>query len=147
MTPFRAQLKDVPRILECARQFTSLLGIPLDEAAYTQFWRQNLLSGGGAIWLLEADAVVVGGIGGILKRNPLTGLISAVESFWYVKPEYRGGLSAIRLHACFERWAEEQGADDVNMIFMEKSMPEAVRSYYQKVGYELLETVYTKALK
>ncbi len=144
MQPFRATLKDVPRILVCAREFTALLGIKLNEPHYVAYWRQNLLSGCGAMFLLEHERLVVGGIGGTLIQQPLTGDKVAVEAFWYVKEEQRGGSASLRLHSAFEEWGWSEGADSVAMIFMEASMPQRLKGYYQRRGYDLLETVWQK---
>lgn len=133
--------------MACAREFTAQLGVTLDEPCYTAWWRRHLLAGSGAMFLIDCEGTVAGGIGGTLNQIPLTGEVSAVESFWYVSEAHRGGLGGLRLHAAFEAWARAQGAADVNMIFMEKSMPGRVRNYYYRQGYELLETVHQKSFR
>lgn len=144
----RATIEDLPRILECAREFTSIIpGCPLDEAHYVATWREFLLSGAGAIFLIENDGEVVGGIGGVSHPDLLTGRKIAIELFWYVKEKFRGGLHSIRLLFEFEAWAKQVECTQVNMIHMECSMPSEMKSIYERQGYELFETVYRKELK
>jgi GNAT superfamily N-acetyltransferase len=145
----RAQLQDVPRIMECARQFTAILpDCTLDEAHYGNLWRRVIEAGAGAIFLLETDeGGVAGGIGGICTPDILTGQLVAVELFWYVQPEHRHGLFPVRLLREYERWASGQGCVHVSMIYMEASMPERMKEFYERSGYRLLETVYRKRLK
>lgn len=147
MRLFEATSADVPRIMECAREFTALLpDCPLNENHYRLFWERELSSKKGIIYLLEHEGVIVGGIGGIASPDLLTGKLSAVELFWYVKPDYRKGLWPIRLLKCFEEWAKLKGCATISMILMEASQPAEMRHFYERAGYSLLETQYRKNL-
>ena len=147
MRLIEATVSDVPRIMECAREFCAVLKQPLNENHYGQFWSATLSFNQGIIFLLEDGAAkVAGGIGGIKLPNLLSGEMSAVELFWYVKPEFRKGLWPVRLLKQFERWAFEHGCAEVAMIYMEDSQPEKMRSFYERSGYTLRESHYTKKL-
>jgi GNAT superfamily N-acetyltransferase len=151
MAPVRitaATIDDVPRILECAREFTAILpDCPLDESHYSQFWRGALQSRAGIILLLEEDdGRVVGGIGGMIHPDLLTGRLCAVELFWYVKREHRRGLWPVRLLKGFEVWARRRGCATVAMIYMQASMPERMKGFYEQAGYSLYECGYRKVL-
>ena len=146
MKMLKACLADVPLIAECAREFCAKLGHELDEEHYIRFWMNQIQIGGGVIFLLYHDELVVGGIGGIVNRDPLSGKKVAVELFWYVKEQFRSGLWPIRLLSEFERWCGDSGCESVSMIHMEKSIPEHMKLIYAKRGYELIETVHTKRI-
>jgi len=147
MNIIRATILDVPRILECAREFCSIIpNCPLDELHYASEWERFITDHTGAIFLMEHDGVVCGGIGGVAHPNLLTGKKIAVELFWYVKPEYRVGTWPIRLLREFESWACLAGCVSVNMIHMECSMPETMKNIYKRLGYGLFETIYNKDL-
>lgn len=146
MKLFKASLEDVPRIMDCAREFTSILACPINEAHYAECWIGFIKSGAGAMFLLEDEGAVVGGIGGIRHPDLLSGEACAVELFWYVKPKYRRGTMPVRLLTEFERWAQEGGCRTVAMVHMQDSMPEALGAFYERHGYELYETMYRKQL-
>jgi GNAT superfamily N-acetyltransferase len=147
MRIFQAVVEDVPRILECARQFTSIIpDCPLDEKHYVAAWREFLQSRVGVIFLMEQDGKICGGLGGACHPELLTGHKIAVELFWYVQPEHRGGTHPIRLLHEFETWATAQGCRSVSMIHMECSMPGTMKQMYTRLGYELFETIYRKTL-
>ena len=143
----RALPSDVPRFMECAREFTQLLGTPLNEHHYGEAWRKQLVAGTGVVLMIvdEQDRVC-GGIGGIRTIDFLSGEPQAVELFWYVKEDYRKGLLPVRLLTGFEQWAKEQGCVHVCMIYMEKSQPQKMKTFYERKQYALLESVYRKKL-
>jgi GNAT superfamily N-acetyltransferase len=153
---FAATLDDVPRIMDCARVFVHTrmsspvnAGAPhdqLNEAHYGECWRGFLKTGIGAMFLLEDGGELVGGIGGVAHPDLVTGELTAVELYWYVKPEYRRGTMPIRLLTEFEQWAARRGCRTVAMIHMQDSMPEALGAFYERRGYKLYETMYRKSL-
>jgi GNAT superfamily N-acetyltransferase len=147
MNLIRANESDVPRIMECARQFCAIIpDVPLDEPGYASYWMDCLRDNSGVIFLLEHEGEVAGGIGGVYSKEPLTGRRIAVELFWYVKPEYRGGSWPVRLLREFETWSVMAGCSHVCMIHMECSQPDRMGEFYQRRGYQLFETVYRKKL-
>lgn len=142
-----ATVEDVPRIMECARQFCAVLKHPLNEKHYGQFWERALTCVQGNIFLLEDDSGnVAGGIGGLTHPDLLSGQLCAVELFWYVKPEFRKGLWPVRLLKEFERWAEKSGCRTVAMVYMQDSQPEKMKEFYERSGYRLQESHYIKNL-
>ena len=147
MNLVRASIEDVPRIMECAEMFCSQIpDCTLNKAHYADCWRDYLTSGSGAIFLLESDGNVAGGIGGVCYPDPLTGSKIAVELFWFVKPEFRRGSWPIKLLKEFEVWARMCYCSHVSMIHMQCSMPAEIAFIYQRLGYELFETIYRKKL-
>lgn len=144
----RADASDVPFIMECAREFTSIIpDCPLDARHYESAWWNFITDEKGAIYLLMDDSGnVAGGIGGIWNHDLLTARRMAIELFWYVKPGYRKGVWPIKLLKAFEGWAVENKCQHVAMIHMECSMPDEMKSIYGRLGYSLFETMYRKKL-
>ena len=82
-------------------------------------------------------------------KSPLLGsayAITATELAWWVNPPFRGTMAGIKLVNELERLSKLQDVKYLNMAFMETSMPQAVRTLYEKLGYTLQETVFTKVL-
>lgn len=147
MRLIRASVADIPRIMECAREFTHTLAAELNEAHYQRVWEGILERDAGVIFLLETDAgQIAGGLGGVKSQCFLSGQCMAVELFWYCKEEHRRGTWPIRLLREFERWAAQSGCEFCHMIHMEGSMPEHLKSLYARLGYTLLETTHRKRL-
>jgi hypothetical protein len=146
MTIFKARKEDVPRILECAREFCAVLCQYLDEEHYSNYWWNAINDDVGAIFLLENEGLIIGGIGGIKNRELLSGGMVAVELFWYVREQYRAGIWPMRLLKEFENWSKDNDCKSVSMIHMEKSMPDHMKKVYSRLGYELIETIHTKKL-
>ena len=60
----------------------------------------------------------------------------AVEMFWYVTPDYRGGCGQLLLHA-MENWASEQGCDYIVIGSFAGKCPD---------GYQPAENTYSRRL-
>ena len=62
--------------------------------------------------LLQADrdGRAVGALMGVAERHYYSPAVGASIFSWYVLPEYRGSLAAIRLLHGFRRWAKNRGA-------------------------------------
>ncbi len=138
---------DVPRIMPCARAFCAVLGIALNEPHYEAFWRRQIASRAGAVFLVvDETGLVAGGIGAVACRLDLTGELELIEKFWFMDDKYRSGLWAVRLLKEIERWGDCAGCKNISMIYMEDSMREALEKFYQRFGYKRFETVYRKQI-
>jgi hypothetical protein len=143
---------DIPRMLTCAPEFAG--GIPdhpLDQEHYRKCWEGFFQAGNGAMYLLEevqdgGATEVAGGIGGICHPDLLTGRLTAVELFWYVKLEHRTGDWPVRLLKAFEDWAATMRCHDAVMVRIECPMNEWLKEFYQRRGYTLFETMYRKVI-
>jgi len=98
--------------------------------------------------LLVADD---GGVFGVIFaiKSPLIGSTkawTATEIAWWVNPKKRGKLAGVQLIAHLERLCIEQEVRYLNLAYMQSSMPDTVRKLYEKLGYKLQETLYTKVL-
>lgn len=98
--------------------------------------------------LLVADDDGIQGFIGAVKAFLLgsTAEKTATEWAWWVNPEKRGKMYGVGLVSALERLCIEQEVKYLNLAFMQSSMPEKVKDLYDKLGYSLEETVYTKVL-
>jgi N-acetylglutamate synthase-like GNAT family acetyltransferase len=82
-----------------------------------------------------------GMLAGHAFAHPITGEPTASEVAWWVEPEARGGLAALRLLTHFEAWAADHGVRAVQMI-----APAGTRlgRLYARYGYRELETTWEK---
>ncbi len=122
---------------------------PFDEAyrAGSAVMYFDIAREAGLLLVAERDGVIVGFAAGAI--SPLmgdSGVLQGAELAWWVAPDHRGGTLGIRLLQALEDAGRAAGCRYWNMIFMETSMPEAVRSIYERLGYTLKETVYGRRL-
>lgn len=99
-------------------------------------------SGIGCIFLLKDQDKIVGGLGAIKYPDLHSGVLTAVETFWYVLPEYRG--EGLKLLDAYEQWASDNNCGKMAMIHMVDSMPKALEKLYTRRGYQLIEKHYVK---
>lgn len=144
MTIRQMRSDEVAKMAPGGRAFAASLDWPFDEAGYLAYFKQLVDSGVGVVFFLEDGDSVVGGIGGTIQKEPISGRTVAIESFWYVFPDFRRGMGPIRLLQAFEHWGFAQGAHHVCMIAMAKSMADEIDRLYARLGYSKLETTYIK---
>jgi GNAT superfamily N-acetyltransferase len=98
------------------------------------------------ILVAERGGVIVGFMIIAAADNLCSPELTACELAWYVSPSARGGSCGIRLLKAGEDYAKLMGCKRMSMVFMESSMPQTVKSIYDKMGYKLIETRYERAL-
>jgi GNAT superfamily N-acetyltransferase len=108
---------------------------------YTSF----IESGLGCMFALKIDGKVVGGIAGVAYPDIHSGIMVAVETFWFVDKEYRG--HGIKLLGVFEEWAKDQECEKVALIHLSDSFPDVLEKIYARRGYCLVEKHYVKEIQ
>lgn len=91
-------------------------------------------------FVAETAEGLVGAVGVVIVRSPLTGERIATEAMWWVDHAYRRGRTAVRLWDCAEAWAQASGAVAMHMVAPAGS-PEA-GALYARRGYIQLETTW-----
>ena len=112
--------------------------------AFTGFWRAYLKAGVGVVFVLETAGRIVGAIGGLIYPEPYSGQLVATEMFWFVSMEHRGG--GVALYRAFEGWARGRGCEAIRMVYLADSMPEKLRDFYSRLGFQEIETHWQKPL-
>lgn len=144
----KATINDLPKLAPIASEFyqaSRLLGT-FEMSRFIVLWTQLLGNGTGAVFLLEDDAEIVGALGGVAYPDIYSSELIAMEFFWYVRPDSRGG-GGMRLYREFEAWAEFMECSQIRMAHLTHSMPEKLERLYQRLGYVKAETHYMKAVK
>jgi hypothetical protein len=77
-----------------------------------------------------------------LNENPFDGVLTAMELFWWVEPNRRGGYTALKLLRTGEAWAKAQGAERIYMVV---PTPE-VAALLEKLNYDYVESIYQRLL-
>lgn len=101
----------------------------------------------GLLCVLEINDKVVGFCAGI--KSFLLGSKAAktgTELAWWVDPENRGGRNGVKLLEFMEDMAKMAGVKYWNMVSMQSSMPDVINRMYERMGYSLEETTWTKVL-
>lgn len=141
-----ATLEEVPVITRLCKNFeqaSKLVTVDIDHSvkAYTQF----ITSGIGAMLLLKRDGDIIGGLGCLKYPDLHSGVLIAVETFWFVLPEHRG--RGLMLLDAFEAWGASQGCKKLAMIHLTDSYPAALERLYRMRGYQLVEKHYIKEVQ
>ncbi len=110
-------------------------------STYSKFIRDGV----GGIIISLSDNAVSGGLGFIISNDLHSGEKIAVETFWYVLPEFRG--IGIKLLDEFEKLAKENSCDNIAMVHLEDSSPEVLERLYKKRGYKLVERHYVRVIQ
>ena len=101
----------------------------------------------GVILVAEQGGALTGMLMGIL--NPIwfaPATRCAVELAWWIEPEHRGGMAAIRLVNAFEEWAKAQGAAMVTMCDLVVDGQPPVGDIIMRLGYTPSERTFVKGL-
>ena len=98
----------------------------------------------GVLFFAYADFELIGMICGIKYPDFLTRSLTAMELFWFVDKRKRG--VGLKLLIKFESWARKENCKSIIMMHLSDSMPEEVKTIYEKKGYQYLESHYIKEL-
>ena len=139
----------VDRLSEIARlgtqfQAEGILPGEFIAEAFTKTWANLIWQDIGAIFALEKNGEIVGGLGAVTFPDPNDGAVVANEMFWFVAKSDRG--HGMKLLTAFENWAKQRGAKRAMMVHLENLFPDALRRIYTARGYRPVETHYLKEI-
>jgi GNAT superfamily N-acetyltransferase len=109
-------------------------------------WDMLLSRNMGAMWIVRKGAAIAGALGAVVHPDINDGDLVAQEAYWFIAPEYRGGMTGIRLLNEFEAWAAANGVKRILFAHLLASMPEKLKGLYERRGYTAVETWYIKSL-
>lgn len=143
---FKATLDDIRPITEMAKRFEECTEhVPVDVEYAIKKYTSIISQGIGAMFGYKVGDKIVGGLGCIKGDDLHYPRSIAIETFWFVLPEYRG--CGMELLKAFDEWAKEEGCDYQAMIHLSDSMPDTLEKLYKFKGYKLVEKHYVKAVK
>ncbi len=124
-------IEELPRCLPFGPAFMKEKDLPgeFSPETFLKNWTLFLSAYPSVIFGLWHEKGLVGGIGGMIHPDLNTGMLYAVEFFWYVDPAHRNTLGAARLPLTFKKWGKRNGAERWKMIhFLDKGEdPTAVK--------------------
>lgn len=109
-------------------------------------WQTLLTSRSVAIYCAIVDNKVVGMLGFGLVPDLFTGKSQLQEVGWFVDASYRDSKIGIKLFTLFERYAIDKGAARISVTHLVDSMPDKLKSFYTRRGYNLQDLTYGKEL-
>lgn len=101
----------------------------------------------GRVFVAQIDGVIVGMLMAVCTPSwfaPKT--LVATELAWWMDPEHRGGMSAIRLVKAFEQWAKQSGASVASMCELVIEGQPPVGEMIERMGYAPSERTYMKEI-
>jgi GNAT superfamily N-acetyltransferase len=162
MTIREATPEDIPRLIEMATRFLldTRYGSLFDNQATPVTIAQLIIQvmAIGVIYVADCqmftrmvdsdvveqgDPYLVGMLAIVCLPHPLTGKPYADEIAWWVEPQHRGGSIGPKMLRAAEDWATTNGA---NMVKMVAPADTTVGKFYERMGYQAVETAYIKTI-
>lgn len=146
---YAATIDDIDGIIVMGRSFFGESGFENEAQFDEDSFRQtciNLLANG-CIFVSKHGDKYAGMISGLAYPFYFNAAHkTAQELFWWVSPEFRGGISAMRLLRAFEAWAKAQGCMSISMISLPSLVNSPAALMYQKSGYRASEQSFIRSL-
>jgi len=113
-------IEELPLCVPFGQAFIEEKQVPgtFSPETFIKNWTLFLSAYPSTIFGLWQDKQLVGGIGGMIHPDLNTGVLCAIEFFWYVTPAYRKTLWAARLPLTFRKWAKRHGAERFRMVHL-----------------------------
>lgn len=139
-----ATLDDTDAICRMASSFIKAYfdGKIADNSEQVRQLARDMMQGGERLLLLHDSGHGADGmIAMFIFKHPISGERIAGELAWWVDPQVRGS-AGIALMKRAEEWARTSGAIRIQMV----APNERVGEFYRRVGYDKVETTYTKEI-
>lgn len=133
----RINLADMTKVFDKETSFVKT------EESYTQKKYLAMMESGQAhILVIDEDGIIKGALGFIIGPDLHEDIKVAIETFWFVLPEYRGGGKQLMI--AFQEKAKELGCKRTAMIHLSDLFPDTLEQFYIKHGYRLAEKHYIR---
>lgn len=140
---------DIPRLVEMAEAFYATT----DFAAHSPMSKPSaaglaiLCMRDGVLLVAEDDAGALHGMAVLYVSGCLfnVSLLTAEEIAWWIEPEARGGMLAVRMLKAVEQACADKGVDVIRMAALKDSPPAAI-ALYEKRGYARSDSHYMKVI-
>lgn len=149
-----AQLNDVSDTIDVLREFfdnSPFQDFHFDEKKVRALCEYAIVDPKRMILIVSVDDndKIVGLLAGRIDEAPFSDDKVAIETAWYIKPEFRHGRRAIELFDAFEAWARAVGAVYLyygTLVEMPKVDNDALDRFYRHQGCRPVERGYVKRL-
>lgn len=133
-----AHLSDVPRIVEIGESLhreSTYQAIPYSTPKVGALMR-SLINGGGAVFVAEQGGEVVGGIAGGVTAHWFSDELTGFEYSFFILPELRHGLVAMKLLLAMKAWCTAKGAKTLRIGITTGINVEGTARFYRYMGFE-----------
>jgi|TARA_B110000977_G_scaffold44963_1_gene61171 RimJ/RimL family protein N-acetyltransferase len=96
------------------------------------------------ILVIDADGEIEGALVGLISELYMSYTAQATELAWFISKEHRGKPSSLKLIKSFERWAKDNGVNQIGMGDIEGISN--LSKLYNRLGYYRAESVYLKEI-
>jgi len=137
------------RVAPLLTAFGKEAGLKEPFATEEEFWKQGniLLELRLACTVIaEKNSEVIGVLGGIFAPRSYWPGSFASETFFWIVPQHRGGLTGARLLKEFEEEARRRGCAVVHVGHKHHFGAEEMARFYKRFGYSPMEVMYQKEL-
>lgn len=145
-----AEQNDIAELVAMGQQFIKEAPNYLGRTIQTKALEQNLtaiINGDGAIFLVELNNTIIGGIVCATTKDWFSDQVVAFEQVFYVKPEYRATRAAIQLIDAFVEWAKSMNADRVQCGTTTGIQTKGCLRLYERFGFREYGTLLDLELK
>jgi GNAT superfamily N-acetyltransferase len=132
-----ATLADVMRIVDIGESLHSestYRGIPYSRDKVMGLMR-SLIQGGGVVFVAEKGGEVVGGIAGGVTSHWFSDELTGFEYSFFVLPEHRHGLVAMKLLLAMKAWCTAKGAKTLRIGITTGINVEGTARFYRHMGF------------
>lgn len=134
-----ATLDDLPRILELGellhRESPRWSRLSFNRAKAAHFIAHLILEASGVVFVAEQDGLVIGGIAGMASAHWASDDVVAQEVSFFMAPEARGNIVAVRLICALQAWGEIRGAKWLTAGTSTGLDPERTAGLYERLGF------------
>ena len=105
--------RDVPAVTDLCEEFHGVSyqrSVPFDWDVMGDWVSDRIGDDGSLVAGAWSGDRLVGSVIGLTFVPPYSNRVVAGDYIWYVRPEYRGGMTGVRLLRMFENWALDAGA-------------------------------------
>ena len=132
-----AQLADVARIAEIGEalhQESTYRAIPYSREKVVGLMR-SLIQGDGVVFVAEKNGQIVGGIAGGVTAHWFSDELTGFEYSFFVLPEHRHGLVAMKLLLAMKAWCTAKGAKTLRIGITTGINVEGTARFYRHMGF------------
>jgi GNAT superfamily N-acetyltransferase len=109
--------------------------LSFNRAKAAEFIAQLIIGPAGVVFLAEQDGLVVGGIAGMSAAHWSSDDVVAQEVSFFMAPEARGSMVAVRLILALQAWGEIRGAKWLQAGTSTGLDPERTAGLYERLGF------------
>lgn len=139
---------DVPALVSLGRLLhdtSSYAGLGYDDEKVSRQCKL-LIDGAGAVFVSQLEDEVVGFIGGGVTEHWFSGEKVAFDYSFFVHPQHRHGVTAVRLICAFETWAKSQGAVQIRMGITTAVNVQGTTRLFKALGFDDAGVLFSKGL-